>query len=83
MPKMSEERRREIEEAHKGNPKNLLDAIEIDAFELIPLMGQESRFQAGIESDDEDFKTACGFTWVFPPLLPVRTIKYIFSKEKK
>lgn len=83
MAEPSEERQREIEDAWRGDPKYLIDAIEIDIFELIPVMGQSSRFQAGLESKDEDFKMACGFTWVFPPLLPVRTIKYLVTKEKK
>lgn len=77
------EREKELEEAWRGNPKKLGDAIRFDLFELIPVMGQSSRFAAGIESRDEDFKMACAFTWLFPPILPVRTVRYFVFKGGK
>lgn len=79
--KVVEERDKELEEAWRGNPKNLSDAIRFDLFELIPVLGQVSRFQAGIEAKQEDVKIAFGSTWIIP-VIPVRTIRYLEMRRK-
>jgi len=49
MPEQQEQQRElELEEAWRGYPRNLKDALQMDLFELIPVMGQVSRFRAGI-----------------------------------
>jgi len=76
-----QQRELELEEAWRGSPRSLKDALQMDLFELIPIMGQVSRFQAGIEARDEETKGAFGSTWIFP-IVPVRTIKFLRSRSR-
>jgi len=76
------EREEELEEAWKGNPRRLLDAIQFDLFELIPVMGQVSRFQAGLKAREEEVRGGFASTWIFP-IIPVRTIRYLLVRKRQ